>query len=451
MGSRKSCAQGVTHMVKRLTGEGKAPLDRLEAVFDDERAVANAGLILNATLAERLGIKEAADEMIRLGEVAGAAFPGRKLMTLVHAMALGGDSIDDTDVLRSGETARVLDHKVMAPSTIGTFLRAFTFGHVRQLDRLFETILTRAWRAGAGPGEEPLVIDVDSSVCQVYGGQKQGASFGYTGVRGYHPLLATRADSGEVLHVRQRKGAANTARGANHFINELCARARRAGASGPIIIRADSGFCSKYVIGACRRHEVRFSITVGLIKAVRQAIDAIDEAAWCDIDYTRRGEAQVAEGTYKGMRLVVRRTRLITPAGQEELFPGWRHHAFVTDNEGPAIALDEFHRQHAVCELAIRDLKAEGLTHTPSGLFAANAAWLVIAALAHNLTRWVAKLGLGITGPVVAKTIRRRYLAVPGRITRTARRSQLRLPARWPWADTFLAALARLRAIPLRA
>lgn len=438
-------------MVQVAAGEVKGPLDRLEVCFDDEHAVANAGLVLSATLAGRLGIVEAADEMIGLGEVPGAALPGRKVMTLIHSMALGGDSIDDADVLRSGETARVLGHAVMAPSTLGTFLRAFTFGHVRQLDRLSETVLTRAWQAGAGPDADSLVIDIDSSVCEVYGYKKQGASFGYTKRRGYHPLLATRAGSGEVLHARQRKGAANTARGAAHFIAEVCGRVRRAGAAGLICLRADAGFHSKNVMDACQKADVRFSITARLTAPVRTVIAAIDEEAWQAIDYTEQGEAQVAETTYKDTRLVIRRTRILPQQGQGELFPGWRHHAFVTDMDGPAIARDEFHRHHAVCELAIRDLKEEGLAHTPSGVFAANAAWLVIASLAHNLTRWVATLGLAITGPVVAATIRRRYLTLPGRITRSARLCTLRLPARWRWAHSFLAALARLRAIPLRA
>ena len=438
-------------MVQVAAGEVKGSLDRLEVCFDDEHAVANAGLVLSATLAGRLGIVEAADEMIGLGEVPGAALPGRKVMTLIHSMALGGDSIDDADVLRSGETARVLGHAVMAPSTLGTFLRAFTFGHVRQLDRLSETVLTRAWQAGAGPDADSLVIDIDSSVCEVYGYKKQGASFGYTKRRGYHPLLATRAGSGEVLHARQRKGAANTARGAAHFIAEVCGRVRRAGASGLICLRADAGFHSKNVMDACQKADVRFSITARLTAPVRTVIAAIDEEAWQAIDYTEQGEAQVAETTYKDTRLVIRRTRILPQQGQGELFPGWRHHAFVTDMDGPAIERDEFHRHHAVCELAIRDLKEEGLAHTPSGVFAANAAWLVIASLAHNLTRWVATLGLAITGPVVAATIRRRYLTLPGRITRSARLRTLRLPARWRWAHNFLAALARLRAIPLRA
>ena len=155
----------------------------------------------------------------------------------------GGDCIDDADLLRCGATSRVLGHRVMAPSTLGTFLRAFTFGHVRQLDRLTEQLLTRAWATGAGPGDGPMTMDLDSTVCQVHGDHKQGAAYGYTHSLGYHPLLATRADTGEVLHARQRTGRANTARGAARFVDELAARVRRAGASGELTMRMDSGFC----------------------------------------------------------------------------------------------------------------------------------------------------------------------------------------------------------------
>jgi hypothetical protein len=196
-------------------------LDQLDTCFDDTHAVANAGLLLPATLAERLGIEHAADALIDLGERAGAYRPGRKLLTLVHTMIAGGDCMDDADVLRCGATSQVLGHRVMAPSTLGTFLRAFTFGHVRQLDRLTEQLLTRAWAAGAGPGDGPMTMDLDSTVCEVHGYQKQGAAYGYTHTLGYHPLLATRADTGEVLHARQRTGRANTARGAARFVDEL--------------------------------------------------------------------------------------------------------------------------------------------------------------------------------------------------------------------------------------
>ncbi len=425
-------------------------LDRIETTFDDDHAVANAGLVLTATLGARLGLEALVDDMVDLGRRPGAARPGRKVMTLVQSMVAGGDCIDDADVLRSGATEQVLAHRVMAPSTLGTFLRSFTFGHVRQLDRVAEGVLRRAWATGAGPGAEPMTIDVDSTVCEVHGYRKQGAAYGHTRELGLHPLLATRADTGEVLHVRQRKGSANTARGAVRFTSELVARVRRAGATGALTLRADSGFWSDRLIGTCRRLGVSFSITVRQIAQVKEAIAGIGETDWTPIDYTEGGVAQVAETTYKGDRLIVRRTRLIGP--QAELWPDWRYHAFITDREGGAIELDADHRRHAVIELAIRDLKeGAGLNHCPSGKFFANAAWLVLAALAHNLLRWTASIGLRIDGPVVAKTIRRRFVAVGGRLTRSARRLHLHLPTRWPWADAFLAALARLRALPLLA
>jgi hypothetical protein len=423
-------------------GASSHTLDRVEVTFDGDRMVADAGLILPATLSQQLGVEALVDELVSVGHR-----PGRKLLTVVHALLAGGDCIDDADILRSGATSEVVGHEVMAPSTIGTWLRSFTFGHVRQLDALTERLLTAAWAAGAGPGAAPLVIDVDSTICQTHGYAKQGATYGYTRQRGYHPLLATRADTGEILHARMRKGSANSSRGAQRFVRETIRRVRRAGATGPIVLRADSAFWSAKVITACRDHNVRFSITVRATKAVVAAIDGIDETAWVDIDYTDGGVAQVAETTLAGRRLIVRRTRLV--GAQAQLWPDWRHHAFITDLDGDAVAVDADHRAHAVVELAIRDLKAgAGLTHCPSGRFNANAAWLVLTALAHNLLRWVASLGLRLSGLVVAKTIRRRYLSLPGRMTRSGRVDTLHLPTRWPWRDALLAALVRLRALP---
>ena len=422
---------------------------RLHVIADDDHAVANAGLLLTAILAERLGLEGAADEVVDLGARPGAARPGRKILTLIHTMVAGGDCIDDVDVLRSGSSGEVLGHRVMAPSTCGTFLRAFTFGHVRQLDRLAEIALARAWEAGAGPGGGPLTIDLDSTVTEVHGHAKQGTAYGYTRQLGYHPILATRADTGEVLHVRQRKGSANTGRGGERFVNEVVGRVRRAGATGALTLRADSGFHSAKVIAACERHDVRFSITVNQNEAVRAAITGIDSAAWADIDYTGGGVAQVAETTYKGHRLIVRRTRLV--GRQASLWPDWRHHAFVTDRPGDAVALDADHRDHAVVELAIRDWKeGAALNHAPSGRFFANAAWLVVGSIAHNLLRWVASLGFDHRGPLVAKTIRRRLISVPGRLTRSARRRFLHIPRRWPWAAAFVDATTRLAAVRLR-
>jgi hypothetical protein len=212
--------------------------------FDDNRAVAGAGLALVAVLSERLDLVAWADELVDLGERPGRARPGRKVATLVHAMVAGAECVDDCDVLRSGSTGSVLGHDVMAPSTLGTFLRSFTFGHVRQLDSLSEQMLTQAWDFGAGPGDDPMTIDIDSTIQQVYGKQKQGAAYGYTGVLGEHPLVATRADTGEVLHLRQRKGSAGSGRGAPRFVRETIGRVRRAGATGQLTLRADSGFHS---------------------------------------------------------------------------------------------------------------------------------------------------------------------------------------------------------------
>jgi hypothetical protein len=237
-----------------------------------------------------------------------------------------------------------------------------------------------------------MTMDLDSTVCEVHGDHQQGAAYGYTHTLGYHPLLATRADSGEVLHARQRTGRANTARGTARFVDELAARVRRAGASGELTLRADSGFWSAKTIRACRRHQLRYSITVRQTKPIRTAIQAIDQDAWVDIVYPDGGLAQLAETRYRGDRLVVGRTRLV--GAQAELFPTWRYHAFVTDRVGTTVELDADHRRHATVELAIRDLKGGvGLRHHPSGKFAANAAWLVIATLAHNLLRWVAAIG----------------------------------------------------------
>ena len=421
-------------------------IDRIEATFDDANLVANAGLLLVGTLVARLGLEQVINTTVRLVGRVGGALPGRKVLTLVHAIVAGGSHIDHADVLRSGGTGRVLPHRVMAPSTLGTFLRSFTFGHTRQLDQVTARVLGRA--AGAGPGDGPLVVDVDSTICEVHGSHKQGACYGYTRRLGYHPLLATRADTGEVLHARLRKGAANTARGILRFVDELVARLRRAGASGELTFRMDSGFWSAKLIKRLRAHRVRYSITVRQTKTVRAAIAAIDEAAWVPIAYQPDGVAQVAETPYRGDRLVVRRVRNLDD--QQQLFPTWRYHAFVTDRVGATTWLDADHRRHAVCELAIRDLKAgAGLAHLPSGQFNANAAWLGAATLAHNLIRWTASLGLGYGDhQTVAKTLRRTLLAPPGRLTRSARRWTLHLPAGWPWAHSFTMALARLRCIP---
>lgn len=439
-------------------GTSSRNIDRYDAVFDDPKLVANAGLILAGTLIKRLGLEALINERVRLTGREGGSRPGRKVLTMVCAIIAGGTHIDHVDILRAGATQRVLPFRVMAPSTIGTFLRAFTFGHVRQLDAVADRVLKRVWDLGAGPGSgDALVIDVDSTIAEVHGHHKQGAAYGYTKVLGYHPLLATRAGTGEVLHARMRKGSAGSSRGVVRFVDELVARVRRCGADGQITLRADSGFWSWKLIDALNRHGVLWSITVSQHQAIRAAIATIPEQDWVDIDYTLGGKAQVAETDYttgsgknqRTVRLVVRRTRLT--GDQAQLFPDWRHHAFITNTDRDAVAADAFHRNHAVVELAIRDLKeGAGLEHCPSGHYSANAAWLACTVLAHNLTRWTGLLGDTNPDRVVCNhaTMRTRLIALAATLVNRSGRPTLRLPLDWPWADQFTETLNTLRALP---
>jgi hypothetical protein len=422
--------------------------------FDDERLVADAGLLLPATLTVGLGLRELLDTCVDLGEAPGRANVGDKAMTLIHSALAGGSWIDDCDRLRAGATGQVLGHRVAAPSTIGTFLRSFSFGHARQLDAVSGQALARAWQAGAGPGAAPLTIDVDSTICEVYGIGKQGAEFGHTKVRGYHPLLAFAAGTWDLLGSRLRGGSAYTARGAAGFVAETIGRVRAAGATGPLVLRADSGFYARAVVAACQRHGVRFSITVKGNKAVRKAIAAIPADAWTPIPYWLEDGADVAETTYRPfgkqgtpVRLIVRRVRP-TPGSQLALFCAYDYHPFVTDRAGSTLELEADHRRHAEVEPAICDLKhGAGLAHLPSGRFGANAAWLALCGIAYNLARWTGRLGVGEVR-MSPKTLRTRYLGMPGRLAVSARRPTLHLPANWPWRWRFQFALARLRCIP---
>lgn len=426
--------------------------DRSDVVFDDERVVVNAGILLAVTLGRRLGLEAVIDAAVKLGGRPGAARPGRKVLSLIHAMLLGADCIDDCEVLRAGRTEVVLGHRPMAPSTLGTFLRSFTFGHVRQLDRVLGQALRRAWQAGAGPGEKRLVIDIDSFVGEVHGRAKQGAGYGYTHKLGYHPLLATRADTSEVLHVRLRKGQANTQRGALRFVDELLARVRLAGAAGEILLRADSGFWNKKVLARLRDQGCRYSIGVTMQQIVTAQIALIPDEAWEPVpDYRDTGVCELAETTLGSERLIVRRVHLYAQDEQTELFTYWRHHAFITNRSEPMHHVDSEHRQHAQVELVIRDLKDQALAHFPSGHYSANSAWTVIACLAHNLGRWTNLLGLTDPTPRAGATLRRRLFVLPGRLTHTARRHTLHLPIRWPWQTDFIEALTRIRALPAAA
>jgi hypothetical protein len=419
--------------------------------------VADAGLLAPATLWGRLGLEALVNDTVRLVGRTGGFLPGRKVLSLIAAILIGGSHIDHADRLRAGATVKVLGFRVMAPSTLGTFLRAFTFGHVRQLDAVIAETTRRAWAAGAGPGALAVTIDLDSTICEVYGKLKQGAAYGYTKVLGYHPLVATWAETGDVLHARLRKGSSQ--RGHNRFVQELIARVRSCGATGALTLRADSGFFSWEIVDTLTRLGVDYSITVNLNTGIRRAIAGICEADWAPITYTDGGEAQVAETTYlvrsrgrhRAVRLVVRRTRITDPAAPQ-LFATWDYHAFITSLEGDEVTIDTYHRRHANVELAIRDLKeGAGLEHCPSGRFAANAAWLACAVLAHNTIRWFARLG-GLHPKdqtlTVAATIRHRFLTLPGRLVNHSGTPTLRLPTLWPWAPGFNRALTQIRNLP---
>ena len=323
--------------------------DRIHVAFDDPRLVANAGLLLPVTLAHHLGLGELVDRHVDLGDAPGRANAGDKMLTLVASALAGGDCIDDADALRAGGTEQVLGCAVKAPSTLGTFLRSFRWGHARQLDRVSRELLARAWAAGGGPGDGPLTLDLDSTICETYGPTKEGARrHNYTGQRGYHPLLAIAAGTGDVLMARLRPGRANTARGAAHFLRETVGRVRYAGAKSQLTVRADSGCYTHAMVTVCRQMDVRYSITVRQHPRLRNLIEAIPETDWTPIPYWMEGAADVAEAEYTPfeskpdatpVRLIVRRVKP-TPGSQLALFATYSYHACITDQEGETLELE---------------------------------------------------------------------------------------------------------------
>jgi hypothetical protein len=436
------------------------------AVFDDPNLIASAGLVPLLALADSAGLRDLAQERLSVPTDKGAN-AGLKVACLVAGMLAGADSIDDMALLRHGGMGRVFDH-AYAPSTLGSFLRAFTFGHVRQLDAVASRFLTglerRAPLLPEGGRGRHVLVDVDDTIIEVHGYAKQGAGFGYTGVRGLNALLATATTPGSapvVVAQRLRKGSAGSPRGAARLVADALKTVRAMTAATPLV-RADSAYYGHATVHAALRAGAQVSVTVRADPKVKAAIAAIDEHAWTPIQYPQAifdedtqtwiSRAEVAQIPFTAFgsraqaqrvpgRLVVRRIPdLNARPGQGTLFDTWRFHAFFTTVPAEvmdAVAADKTHRGHAVIEQVHADLKNSALAHLPSGKFAANAAWLVLAVMAFNLTRAAATL----TGTTLARattaTIRRILIHVPARAARRARRLILHLPQGWPWQDAW--------------
>jgi hypothetical protein len=431
--------------------------------FDDPNLVSCAGLAAVLALATPCGLATLLTERLRIAAKGGANATA-KVLALIAGMIAGADSISDMDLLRHGGMPRLFTD-IRAPSTLGTFLRLFTFGHVRQLDAVAARLLARLARAAPilGNVDQVAFLDLDDTVRETYGYAKQGTGRGYTGINGLNALLATIStpiSAPVIAATRLRKGSTNSVRGAGTLLADALATARRAGASGLVIVRADSAFYGHDIINTCRRAGARFSVTARHTPAVTSAISTIPETAWVPIRYPNAifdedeqrwvSDAEVAEITFTAFtgrrkadqvtaRLIVRRVRRLNPktvpAGQGEMFAVYRYHAIFTDSPEPMLAAEATHRDHAIIEQVIADLKDSALAHLPSGRFTANAAWLACAAIAHNLTRAAGALATAFHARARTATIRAHLIGVPARLARSAHRLALHLPQHWPWED----------------
>ncbi len=444
-------------------------------VVDDPNLVSCAGLAPVLQVAERAGLQRLVGEHVHLAK-AGGVNAHLKVPGLVAGMVAGADSIDDMALLRHGAMGRLFTG-VRAPSTLGTFLRSFTFGHVRQLDAVAARLLVNlAGQAPLLPGVAELAyVDIDDTLRQTYGYAKQGAGRGYTGVKGLNALLAvvsTPTSAPVIAAARLRKGGANSARGAGRFVTDALITARKAGATGVLVLRADSAYYSHDVIAAALRQHARFSITARQDKAVRKAIAGIDQDAWTAIKYPDAvfdeqqqrwvSDAEVAEIDYTAFtsrpkaqhvtaRLIVRRVKDLNPNNQSELFTAYRYHAVFSNSSLPMLAAEKAHRAHAIVEQVIADLKNGPLAHLPSGHFWANSAWLVCATIAFNLTRAAGALASAFHAKATTGTIRAQLITIPGRLARSARRLTLHLPTAWPWQKAWEQLAAAANSPPLAA
>jgi hypothetical protein len=444
--------------------------DRGSAVFDDGNLVSCAGLVPVMTLAEQTGLRGLLGEKVRISAPrikSGSANPAPKLATVVAGMCAGADCIDDIDAVRSGGMKTLFDG-VYAPSTVGTLLREFTFGHARQLESVLrEHLVTLCGRVDLLPGaDQEVFIDIDSLLRPVYGHAKQGASYGHTKIagkqilrKGLSPLattISTRNSAPVITGLRLRAGRANSAKGAARMVAQAIGTARAIGAGHSIVVRGDSAYGSRTVVRACVRHGAAFSLVMIRNPAIERAIAGIDEDAWTTVRYPGAvvdpdtgawiSDAEVAEIPYTAFaattdaitaRLVVRRVK--DARFPDALFPVWRYHPFLTNTDLPADQADITHRQHAIIETVFADLIDGPLAHLPSGRFGANSAWVLCAAIAHNLLRAAAVLAGDQHARARGSTLRRRIVNIPARLTRPQRRPLLHLPTHWPWSNHWLA------------
>jgi hypothetical protein len=439
-------------------------------VFDDDHLVSCAGLVPVMALATQTGLPDLLADKVHIASSrirSGGANAAPKLATLIAGMCAGADCIDDVDVLRSGGMTTIFDG-VYAPSTIGTLLREFTFGHARQLESVLTAHLAALCeRVELLPGaNEQVFIDIDSLLRPVYGHAKQGASYGHTKIagkqilrKGLSPLATTISTPGAapvIAGMRLRAGKTNSGKGAGRMVAQAITAARTAGACGQILVRGDSAYGNRSVVNACRRADARFSLVMTRNAAIERAIATIDEAAWTPVRYPGAvrdpdtgawiSDAEVAEIGYTAFastkdrftaRLVVRRVK--DAHYRDGLFPVWRYHPFLTNTDLPTDQADIIHRGHAIIETVFADLIDGPLAHMPSGRFGANSAWVLCAAIAHNLLRAAGVLAGGRHGAARGATLRRKIVTIPARLARPQRRPILHLPSHWPWSQSWLA------------
>lgn len=444
--------------------ESSHAVGMIDVEFDDPNLLADAGLVQVVALAEAVGLPGLVVDRVKITGAANAAGagPGAKVMSLVAGMVAGADSIADMDRLRLGAMNVAFDG-VRAPSTLGTFLRSFTHGHVRQLESVHRQVLVGlAGVAPLLPGAEQIAfLDLDSTHRQVFGYAKQGAAVGrLKGKKTLHPLVAivsTPLGAPVVTGCRMRRGRSADVRGAASFLAESLTTARDLGATGTIVVRGDSKFYSADVVAAALRRGAEVSLTVPASPARDTAIAAIEDKEWIPIHYPNAfvdedtgelvSDAEVAETDYTAFtsrpkrdqvagRLIVRRVKRLDRTGEQAqgtLFDTYRYHAVFVTGAFELLQAESHHRGHAIVEQVFADGGASALAHLPSGLFNANAAWALLWAIAHNLTRAAGVLAGGSHARATTATLRAHLINIPGRLARSARRLTVHLPERWPW------------------